>query len=244
MKAATASKPAGPERRAMLAKIHVAKKELALDDDSYRGLLERVTGKRSAAKLRPAQLHDVIAEFKRLGWKARKGQPKRAGKRRLAEGGQAAKIRALWLDLYHLGELRDPSEDALAAFVAKTTGVEALQWLDGGQADKAIKALRGWLKRKGFAFPDAAKITKIEASRTSLAMETPAGFADKVAMLHCQWRRLKDSGTMDHAFHAHLGRWCAKTYGPAAPHYLSPEQADAAIERLGRWVRKAYGAGS
>lgn len=229
----------------MLAKIHIARKDLAMEEDSYRDLLERITKKRSAAKLRQAQLHDVIEEFERLGWKAKKTGPKRAGKRRLAEGDQAAKIRALWMNLYHLAEIRDPSEDALAAFVARVTGVEALQWLDERQADKAIKALRGWLTRIGFGFPVAERRQAVATWRQAAGLDpAPEGFADKVAMMECQWQRLKDSGTMEHGFYAALGQWCAKNYGPAAPYFLSPEQADKAIERLGSWVRKACGAKS
>jgi phage gp16-like protein len=241
-KAAKRATPASPEKRAMLAKIHIARKDLALDEDSYRDLLERMTGKRSAANLRQAQLHDLLDEFKRLGWKAKKGQPKRAGKRKLAEGGQAAKIRALWMNLWHLAEIRDPSEDALAAFVKRTTGVEALQWIDAGQADKAIKALRGWLERKGFEFPNAERREAIMAWREAVGLPpAPEGFADKVAILECQWRRIKDSGTMKFSFFAALGQWCAKNHGAAAPYFLSPERADKAIEELGRWVRQVQG---
>ncbi len=120
-------------------------------------------------------------------------------------------------------------------------GVEALQWLDSGQADRVIKGLRGWLERVGFRFPDADRRKAIEASREAAGLPVaPAGFADKVALLECQWKRIQDSGTMKFAFYAELGRWCAKHYGPAAPYFLSPEQADRAIEELGRWVRKVY----
>lgn len=241
MKTAAAKKPADPDRRAMLAKIHIAKKDMALEDASYRDMLEQLTGKRSAAKCSLAQLNDVLRRFKDLGWKASKRQPKRAGERRLADGGQAGKIRALWLDLYHLAETRDPSEDALAAFVAKTTGVDALQWIDAENANKAIKALRGWLRRIGFEFPDAERHKAIARQREWAKLPAaPAGFADKIAMLECQWQRLKASGAMEHAFFAALDTWCAKNYGPAAPAFLSPEDADKAIEKLGAWVRDAY----
>lgn len=234
-----AKKQASPERRAMLGKIHIAQKDLALEEESYRDLLEKITGKRSSSKCTHAQLHDVIEEFKRLGWKPKKGQPKRAGRRKLAEGEQASKIRALWLDLYHLGALRDPGEEALAAFVARCTGVEALQWLDTDSADKAIKALRGWLERIGFVFPDAERRKALATWRAAAGLpEAPAGFADKVALLECQWQRIRDSGTMRFGFFADLGSWLAKHHGAAAAYFLTPERADAAIEDLGRWVRK------
>lgn len=234
---AAVRKPVTPERRAMLAKIHLAKNDLALQEDSYRDLLERVSGKRSAARCNHAQLHDVLAEFKRLGWKPKKRQPKRAGRRKLAEGEQAAKIRALWLDLYHLAEIRDPSEAALDAFAARMIGIEALQWLDAGQADRVIKALRGWLERIGHVFPDAEARKAVDAWRLAVGLPGAPGLTEKVALLKTQWRRLKDSGTMKYAFFASLDAWCAKKFGPAAPYFLTPEQADAAIEDLGQWLR-------
>ena len=44
--------------RSILAKIHIAAKEIGLGEDDYRDLLERVTGKRSASALagRPARV--------------------------------------------------------------------------------------------------------------------------------------------------------------------------------------------
>jgi phage gp16-like protein len=38
-------------RRALLAKVHIAKKALAMADDSYRALLKRVAGGESAGDL-------------------------------------------------------------------------------------------------------------------------------------------------------------------------------------------------
>lgn len=49
--------------------IHVAKTKLGLSDDEYRDTLQRVTGKRSAAKLNDRQCRLVMAEFERLGFK-------------------------------------------------------------------------------------------------------------------------------------------------------------------------------
>ncbi len=61
-------------RRALLAKIHVAKKGLALVEESYRAILLRVGGAESAAALDEGGLVRVVEEFKRLGWKdARRG---------------------------------------------------------------------------------------------------------------------------------------------------------------------------
>ena len=50
-------------RRALLAKVHVAKKVLGLDDDTYRAVLLRVAGETSAAKCSDAQLVALVKEF-------------------------------------------------------------------------------------------------------------------------------------------------------------------------------------
>lgn len=56
-------------RRAELAQIHQAKKQLQLDDDTYREVLARVTGVTSSADMTHAQRKAVLAEFMRLGFK-------------------------------------------------------------------------------------------------------------------------------------------------------------------------------
>lgn len=56
-------------RQKMLAKIHLAKKELGLDDDMYRDLLEHTTGLRSCSKMTKVQLENVITELKIKGFR-------------------------------------------------------------------------------------------------------------------------------------------------------------------------------
>jgi hypothetical protein len=54
--------------RDQLAKVHIAKKQLCLDDDDYRDILERITGHRSSRAVAPDQLQALQREFRRLGW--------------------------------------------------------------------------------------------------------------------------------------------------------------------------------
>lgn len=58
-----------PKKKALLAKVHIAKKDLCLDDGTYRDLLTRVTGKDSASKMLISELEAVIFEFGNRGWK-------------------------------------------------------------------------------------------------------------------------------------------------------------------------------
>lgn len=131
-------------RNGLIAKIHIARAQMALDEDCYRALLRRVGGKDSSKAMSLGQLEAVLAEFKRLGFA---GKPARAGKRKMASAPQAKKIRALWLVLHQMGVLRDPSEEALAGFVARSCGIDDLHWITPADADRVIRALRGWIQR-------------------------------------------------------------------------------------------------
>lgn len=53
-------------RRRQLARIHIAQRELGVQDVPYRDLVERVAGVRSCAKADTAGRNEVIAELARL----------------------------------------------------------------------------------------------------------------------------------------------------------------------------------
>ena len=55
-------------RRAMIAKIKIAQKQLGMDDDVYRELLHRMAGKRSCTELTATELARVLREMERLGF--------------------------------------------------------------------------------------------------------------------------------------------------------------------------------
>lgn len=127
-----------------LAKIHIAKAQLGLDDDTYRALLARVAGVRSAKELSPRQIGAVLAEFQRLGWtpkpakKAGRSTPKPAAERKA----QMGKIEAL------LAEAGRPWAYA-DAMALKLFRVERVEWLDSDQLGRLIAALAYDAKRHG-----------------------------------------------------------------------------------------------
>ena len=216
------TKPYTPNKNALIGKIHVAKNQLALADDSYRAVLTRITGKDSSAKMTIPQLEAVLEEFKRLGFKPTGG--KRAGTRKKADTAQAAMIRALWLDLYHFGAVKDPSEEALAAFAKRSCGVPALQWVDSYAADAVIKALRGWLERIGFTAPTQSMAKTVAHERYNEGMRDAAhdlyGIAWKIFVVRRQMEMLDIPHNRD-----------------TAPHLIDAENLDAAIEKYGRDIR-------
>lgn len=55
-------------RKGLIAKIHIAKQQLNMDDDTYRAILQRTTGQNSTKNCDLAQLQRVEAEMERLGF--------------------------------------------------------------------------------------------------------------------------------------------------------------------------------
>lgn len=60
---------------------------------------------------------------------------------------QSKKIRALWLEMAAAGVVRDSSEQALALWVKRETGISALRWLSNEQASSVIEKLKKWQRR-------------------------------------------------------------------------------------------------
>lgn len=136
-------------RKKLVAKVKIAQKQLALDDDTYREMLQTVTGKRSAAKLKVWELENVIKRLCEHGFKPKK--PKRAGSRKQANDAQSRKIISIWIQLHEAGKVKDPSDRALINWVKgqlkNSQGIEALQWLDSNQKSGLIESLKQWLNR-------------------------------------------------------------------------------------------------
>jgi len=134
------------DRRKTMAKIHIAKKDLGLDDDTYRAMLVELTGKDSSKALTDQQLGKVMHHLKKRGFKP-KAPAHTGSQRRQDTSAEATKVRALWLFLFELGEVRDPSEKALAAYVKRITRVEDLHWIDSDQIAQVIETLKKWAVR-------------------------------------------------------------------------------------------------
>ena len=123
--------------RAKLAKIHIAKKELALTDDAYRDILRLHFQAESAKELNDRQGTVLINLFRTKGWspspRGQISEAKRAPRPRrsstyidIPEGGPATQqqrmVAALW------NELGYPMA-ALHSRVKRQFKVERLQWL-------------------------------------------------------------------------------------------------------------------
>ena len=153
-----ASKPrVSPRRRALLARLHIAKKELGLDEDTYRAALMTIAGASSARDLSDEAIERVLAEFRRRGWRpgrarsARFSHGARGGRRwrPRAKYAHCRKVWALWGELKRHGIWRDPNPASLVKFVRRLTGVDDPDWLTPAQSNKVIEALKDIGHRAG-----------------------------------------------------------------------------------------------
>lgn len=112
--------------------IHIAQRDLALTEDTYRCLLERVTGHRSAADLDARQRRAVIDEFYRLGWKPK--THRRPGRMPASKSALTAKIEALLADAGRPWAYAD-------GVARKVCKVDSVRFCDENQLRKIVAAL-------------------------------------------------------------------------------------------------------
>ncbi|WP_035278044.1 gp16 family protein [Desulforegula conservatrix] len=132
-------------RRAKLAKIHIAKKALGMDDDTYREMLAEF-GLKSSKDANIAKLNEIITHLESKGFefKKPKNQPrsvKSQNDRQKPETALMGKIGALLAD----GKLNWNYAHGIAK---KMFGVERLEWCDCQQLRKIVAALEYNTKRK------------------------------------------------------------------------------------------------
>lgn len=130
-------------RKSLLGKVHIAKKDLGLDDGTYRMILERQTGHDSAAKLTVPQLVGVVAYMRKLGWQE---PAKKASHRKPAvlpgAAGYLDKIEAL------LAEAKRPWSYAVG-IAKRMYKVDKLEWLTPDQVRGVMAALIRDAERHG-----------------------------------------------------------------------------------------------
>jgi phage gp16-like protein len=130
-----------------LARIHLAKKELGLEEEAYRALLQAETGQSSAAGLDARGRWKVLMAFTRMGWKGgqKAGDPaKKAGKPAPQKGSKEALLKKIEAQLADAGR-----PWAYANGMAKHMfKVDLVQWCDESQLRRIVAALAYDQKRR------------------------------------------------------------------------------------------------
>jgi phage gp16-like protein len=151
-------------RRALMAKLQVARHQLGMDDDAYRLLIARhgASGDPpSSTTLSDDALVVVVTELEAKGWKP--AAPRRSTRRQLATEPLHLKIRALWRFLHEIGVVRHPDEKSLAAYCKRLTGVEDLHWINLRQAERLVESLKKWGERELPARLEARRVALVTA---------------------------------------------------------------------------------
>jgi len=182
-------------RKKVLAQIHIARKQLALDEDTYRQMIATVTGgKRSCSDCNVAELYQVLQHLKDHGFKAR--PKKRVAQHpgtphNLDREPMLHKVEAL------LAEMKAPWSYA-DAIAKQQTGIAKVAWLRKPEHLRAlIAALDVELEKRRL-------LGSLETAMKARAMSL-----DDIERLHPElpqnWRRNRKC----------LGRLCA--------HYMMPD---------------------
>lgn len=124
--------------------IHVAKKKLGLDEETYLHILKEAGGVKSAKDLDNYGFEEVLAYLNRLGFRSTSSARHFGRRAGMASPSQIGLIRQLWAE-WAGGE--DP-EKGLNAWLERSYHVSALRFLPADKAGKAITGLRAMLKRK------------------------------------------------------------------------------------------------
>lgn len=138
-------------RRAELAKIHIAKKDLGMTDDDYTAMLMEITGKTSAGDLNARQRQAALDHLASLGFKnsRKRGRPQNIKRNRGQASDQASRARQLEKieALLTVGGKAWGYADSLAQRICK---VDRVAWVPTGDLYKIITALRLQAKREGW----------------------------------------------------------------------------------------------
>jgi phage gp16-like protein len=140
-------------RRAELAKIHLAAKQLGLEKDDYRAVAIRISAKfratptDSAGEMTAVERRALLDEFARLGFRAAPPRDK-ADDWIESKMPHVRKMAACAFELERIGAVRSGSTRRwLRKFVKKLTGRDAIQWLTPQDCNKIIEALKAWRKK-------------------------------------------------------------------------------------------------
>lgn len=138
--------PSTDTRRSMLAKVHIAKKDLALDDDTYRLMLDNLFGVESSAKLSLKQLDELLGHMTSRGFvAAKKGDAKPS---KSAQSGKPiiAKIGALLTELGQREGRHVPWSYAVG-ILKRQSGVMRLEWAKPDQLRAVVAALHARVQK-------------------------------------------------------------------------------------------------
>lgn len=176
-----------PEERKLRQVIQIAKRDLVMDDATYRVVLRAAGGADSTTAMRAPALRAVIEHLKKAGFQVRS----KKGDRRQDTSREARKVRALWLFLHALGVVKSPEETALAKYVKKIAHVDDLRFAHGDAMLRLIETLKKWAMR---FLPQ--KVEDLRLELVALRAERTFSAEEEGAMQHA-FNRYRDFPSFD-----------------------------------------------
>lgn len=206
-------------RTAMMKAIRAACRRLDIDDDERREIQQELTGVKSMSDMTLAQLGQMLDRLNK-GWK-----------RPMGHRAHIAKIRALWWTLYWLGEIDQPNDRGVSAFVERQTGIGALRFLAHHQAASVVEGLKAWCARAGVRWPTQAAIAGTVSYHPGYTLQ----MAERHAVLDAIAHRLRDLRVLTDSHIRYVQ--AALKLGPN--HFAwTAHELDAAIKLLGKRLRR------
>lgn len=137
----------GSRRRALLAKIHIAKKELRISAPDYRALLMGEFGVPSATELSTREMERLLAHFVGRGWRPKVRSDRGASLAVRRRGRQIFALQARTRELH--SQLEDEDERRLQGLCEKICGTKDLvSCRDIGKLRQILAVLEGIRKRE------------------------------------------------------------------------------------------------
>lgn len=169
---------ASAERTRLYRAVHAACRANGMDDDDRKALQSELFGTPSLSDMTTGQIARLLDHLNRHR-KAPAGHRPHIGK-----------VRALWWSLYWLGEVEQPDDRAINAFVKRQTGVSALRFLDHRNAPAVIEAMKAWLERIGVEWPSSEDTARIQVRWTAFT----ATQHERCAVIHALRARIDHHG--------------------------------------------------
>jgi phage gp16-like protein len=129
------------QRRGLLAMVHIAKKDLGLNEGEYEMILQGFKVA-SSGELNIPQLERLVKYLKRLGWK-----PVRS-RRKKHSADADARLAALRERCVEVAKNMDNGEKRLAGLAAKICGFSSLTWCRDAAKLERLLAVLGSIKEK------------------------------------------------------------------------------------------------
>ena len=205
------------EWRQACGRVHARAKQLGLDEDARRDLQRRIVGKESCKDMTADELRRVLSH---MNGRAPSGVPngrggstangRARGSRAPANGHEPTrklrgKLLALWISGWHLGVVRDRTDDGLAEWLRRQLGQDAA-WPDAPGMVRAVEALQAWLARE--AGVDWSPYVQLGRDGKAREVDRP-----QARVLEAQWRILHRAGVVEIESTAALGAYACRRFG-------------------------------